>query len=289
MNNIFLILILLNFSILGSSHLERLNQTKLLNLDHIIDELKLESTISKSFKYTNPYQPYYFVSPETENEYLVEENGIESLYRKRHHSFFYGQESVAKWSRVQWRSTQIESVCALKFIDEEKKEYHLKNFTSAHEAKLAGYKVTHYGHCGMCSSLKDLYVYLKKRNLVTESADCSKKILPINIKECYQKTIGFTESCAEIWAYSSLNSRKNCLKICAKEYGLVNILKGNFLMTSNNEDGSLKRCVLCDEIKSGASFVYGAGRNRRLSGIVSAIERDESEIYEVDHDTYFED
>jgi hypothetical protein len=43
----------------------------------------------------------------------------------------------------------------------------------------------------------------------------------------------------------------------------------------------------CDENKSGAGFKFSAGRTRRNSGIESAIERSESEIYPVDHSAYF--
>ena len=39
--------------------------------------------------------------------------------------------------------------------------YRLANFSSKAEAAEAGYEVTHADHCGACSGLQDLGVYLE--------------------------------------------------------------------------------------------------------------------------------
>ncbi len=40
-------------------------------------------------------------------------------------------------------------------------KYRLSNFTTEEEAAEAGYEITHEDHCGACSSLQDLGVYLE--------------------------------------------------------------------------------------------------------------------------------
>ena len=53
-------------------------------------------------------------------------------------------------------------VCAMRYRDETKKFYTLKNFRNKREAILNGFIVTHQGRCGACSNLKDLAVYLSE-------------------------------------------------------------------------------------------------------------------------------
>lgn len=71
---------------------------------------------------------------------------------------------------------------------------------------------------------------------------------------------------------------------CIKEYGLLNLIRGDFSQSSHNiQDGSLSPCIECDEVMSGAGFKYSAGRTRRNSGIRSAIQRGDHEVYFVEH------
>lgn len=61
--------------------------------------------------------------------------------------------------------------CAMKWSDETDpgsglKKYYLQNFTSEAAVDAAGFTITHRGHCGACSGLKDLGVYLS-RNLTS--------------------------------------------------------------------------------------------------------------------------
>ncbi len=39
-------------------------------------------------------------------------------------------------------------------------KYRLANFLTEEDVEEAGYEVTHQGHCGACSSLQDLGVYM---------------------------------------------------------------------------------------------------------------------------------
>ena len=47
--------------------------------------------------------------------------------------------------------------------------YHLANFTSKEESEANGFTVTHAGHCGACSSLQDLGVYIRQNLTVVIS------------------------------------------------------------------------------------------------------------------------
>lgn len=93
--------------------------------------------------------------------------------------------------------------------------------------------------------------------------------------------------CAEVWAHNAIATRKNCQKICIKEYGLINLLLGRFPDDYTNPDGSLKPCILCDELKSGGAYRYASGRTRRSSGIISGIDRGTGEIYPIDFKNYY--
>ena len=52
-----------------------------------------------------------------------------------------------------------------------KKKYKLANFSTEAEAIEAGWNITHKGHCGACSILQDLGVYIKQ-NLTSDTRRC---------------------------------------------------------------------------------------------------------------------
>ena len=52
-----------------------------------------------------------------------------------------------------------------------RKKYKLANFTSENEATEAGWNITHKGHCGACSTLQDLGVYISQ-NLTDDTRRC---------------------------------------------------------------------------------------------------------------------
>jgi len=158
-------------------------------------------------------------------------------------------------------------------------DYHLQTFKTEKEAESAGWKVTHKHKCGACSTLRDLAVYLQHRDLTAPVRKCATMAWrKAFFFECLDN-LGFTEDCAKIWYYNSLNTARECFTTCMLAW-----VKGE---ESNKPDGSLNDCLQCDETKSGPNFQRFAGRTRRNSGIYSSIDRDRSEIYHVDH-TYFE-
>lgn len=163
----------------------------------------------------------------------------------------------------------------------ERWSYKLTTFTSgsfedavAHYANKTNAIVTHSGHCGACSSLRDLAAYMANGpRLLCRSTTCAAAGLlgeRFGIR-CYQK-LGFTESCAKIWHYSGVETRKSCRGVCLK-----------FTLANRDPNGPAPNCPLadcleCDELRSGPVFKIAVGRNRRNSGLRSGIVRFCSEI-----------
>lgn len=170
-----------------------------------------------------------------------------------------------------------EDVCAIKY-SEDKIHYTLASFKDEESAEANDYIVTHKTSCGTCSTLKDLSVYLKYRNLTAPVSNCGLKYrMKSRIMTCLED-LGFTHECAETWYYNVKNTRKECFWVC---------MKSRLSHESHTkEDGSLNDCLACDEEKSGPIFKKTSGRTRRNSGIISAIDRPEDEIYPLVHDYY---
>ncbi|XP_065061908.1 uncharacterized protein LOC135688811 [Rhopilema esculentum] len=166
-------------------------------------------------------------------------------------------------------------VCAIRYVDDTKVGYELRQFESKQAAESAGFIVTHQGKCGACSNLRDLAVYLEK-NLTAPVRKCAFKAVISKrwARNCIL-AIGFTETCTDIWLYNSINTRKECFGICMKDW-----ITGK---PNNNPDGSLNDCLQCDEDKSGPVFKYFSGRTRRNSGINSAIKRPGQQVYKMNH------
>lgn len=116
-------------------------------------------------------------------------------------------------------------VCALRFEDESRTEYELTTFPSTNEATAAGSVVTHAGHCGTYSSLKDLAIYMTNRDLMTAARTCGRKRNAKKIKSCLWGDVGFSEHCAETWTYNILHTTEHCTSICIKHYGFWNVLR----------------------------------------------------------------
>lgn len=156
--------------------------------------------------------------------------------------------------------------------------YVLETFPDAAAAEAANGTVTHAGACGACSSLQDLAVYLAIPDLGTPVRECALIELgqnPEATRECIL-ALGFTEPCAQIWLYNSLNTRAACLTPCLEALGEPFHL----------DDGSLNECLACDEAESGPVFKAVAGRTRRNSGIPSAICRPGEDVTAIRHDLY---
>lgn len=169
------------------------------------------------------------------------------------------------------------SVCAVQY-EADHVRYTLQTFADKQAALAAGFMVTHQGKCGTCSTLQDLATYLDHTDLTTPVRKCSSKLLFPRWSMSCLRDLGFSEPCAQTWFYNAKNTSRDCLWVCLKSW-----MKNE---PFTNEDGELNDCLACDEEKSGPVFKAVAGRTRRNSGIRSAIDRDEAEIYPIVHD-YF--
>ncbi|HQR30506.1 MAG TPA: hypothetical protein PLL32_08855, partial [Anaeromyxobacteraceae bacterium] len=152
--------------------------------------------------------------------------------------------------------------------------YTLVTYASEAAARAAGASVTHFGHCGVCSSLENLAVYMGVNDLTEPVRDCGIRNLGDfegNVV-CLQ-ALGFDLPCAQIWAYNTANTAAACRSICYQLLGQPYHLP----------DGRLNDCILCDEVQSGAVFKAVAGRTRRNSGLPNALCRPCSEVRPLVH------
>jgi len=267
-------------------------QLKLEEENNKVNLIKFKN--GKNFKTRNPYFPRYKESLKTAfKNYPILKEPLEKRkihFEKRKNSIqFYNQKRITDWFLNLENPSRSESkkVCALKFKDSKEKKYHLRTFKSQEEAKRKGWTVTHKYKCGTCSSLKDLAVYMAKPDLTDPVRYCTKKLGLGRIKNCLVQKVGFTERCSESWAYNADHTKKRCIGVCIKDYGLINIITNNMQGSNVDQKGKLRPCIACDEYRSGPGFKYAAARTRRWSGLVSAIKRGAGEVYRVNHFKYF--
>ena len=208
----------------------------------------------------------------------------EEIYRQRDlgDGAFFDAPKVRRW-----HSSRRTEVCAVGFVDPDRVDYRLRTFPDRESALAEGYVVTHRDHCGTCSSLRNLAVYLAQPNLTSPARTCARPWTAGGVKACLMEAIGFEERCAETWTYNALHTRRRCAAACIGHYGLWNVLTNDMSASNTDEDGNLNPCLACDERVSGPGFQYAAGRTRRNSGLTSAIMRPAAEIYPVDHRLYF--
>ncbi len=154
--------------------------------------------------------------------------------------------------------------------------YRLQEFDSESLAVAAGAKPTHFGHCGVCSTLQDLAVYMRENDLTAPVRACGMSGLGFATFDqdvaCLQ-ALGFDLPCAQIWAYNTQHTRDRCLRVCLSA----------LTQPYNNPDGSLNDCLKCDETESGPVFKWIAGRTRRNCGLPNAICRPCSEVRPLVH------
>jgi hypothetical protein len=231
----------------------RLQQTRAVNIDAIIDSQFVNVRVTRGFRVADPY------SPES-------------------------KKTLQVWNREPLRD---EAVCALRFVDDSKVEYELRDFDTSLAATESNFMVTHQGRCGSCSTLQDLAIYLVSPDLTSPARKCARISGLKRKKQCFQEKIGFTDYCAESWAYNARHTRQECLGVCIADYGFFNLVFGRYRGPNVDETGQLRPCLQCDETESGAGFKYSAGRTRRNSGIESAIQRLDADIFHVDHSVYF--
>jgi hypothetical protein len=150
--------------------------------------------------------------------------------------------------------------------------YALVTYASEADAQAAGAHVTHFGHCGVCSTLANLAVYMANDDLTAPVRACGLEGDGDgdggNPDVSCLMALGFDLPCAQAWAYDTANTRAVCLSVCL----------ANLTAPYNLPDGGLNPCLACDETESGPIFKAVAGRTRRNSGIPNAICRPCSEV-----------
>jgi hypothetical protein len=152
--------------------------------------------------------------------------------------------------------------------------YLLATFASESDARAAGGSPTHFGRCGVCSTLANLAVYMRENDLTAPVRDCgvnAGKDAGADV-DCLMQ-LGFDRPCAEIWAYDTAHTRDACIGVCF----------ANASKPYNQDDGTLNPCIECDEVESGPVFKFVAGRTRRSSGLPNAICRPCSEVRPLVH------
>ncbi len=166
-------------------------------------------------------------------------------------------------------------VCGLLVEDAEARTYRLATYASEEEAWAAGAWVTHGGACGRCSSLADLAVYIEVPDLTTPVRQCGLEGLggeALDAVPCLQE-LGFSDVCAETWAYNVAHTRDVCFDVC------LSLLAAPY----HEEDGSPNACIQCDEDESGPVFKAVSGRTRRNSGLPTALCRPCDAVWRIDH------
>lgn len=256
------------------------------NSNHILQQKQLLNTNISNDNFTtiNPYQPLMKMSwadcwLDLNCHYSITQTGFPV-------QAFPASQQVFTW----WNQRHIEAdsaaVCGIQFNPEKPTQYQLASFENLTELEHSdGFHLTHYQSCGTCSSLQDLAIY-GSLDLTVMAKTCSKRLHISDKKSCMQD-IGFSEACAESWAYNAAKTTQSCFAVCVQEYGLIALLMGTESSPTTSPNGQLNACLLCDEMMSGPGFQYSAGRTRRNSGITSEINRPDDQVYIVEHD-YFE-
>jgi hypothetical protein len=142
--------------------------------------------------------------------------------------------------------------------------------------------IAHCGGCGFCSNMHDMTIYAGTTQTLTDGATlCSTKgyiqslflwrgidVYRKVAAECLAREIGFTPPCQECWLDNMATNIQHCVFTCVKS---VHILRE----PKNKPDGSLNKCLECDEKICGPEFLKCSGANRRRQGIQSDIMRDD--------------
>jgi hypothetical protein len=151
--------------------------------------------------------------------------------------------------------------------------YRLGTYASETAARAAGASPTHFGRCGVCSSLENLAVYMKENDLTAPVRSCGVSSATFQANVSCLQALGFDLPCAQVWAYNTANTRALCLSTC------LPLLSAPYQLP----DGRLNDCLLCDEVQSGPVFKAVAGRTRRNSGLPNALCRPCSEVRPLVH------
>ncbi|XP_023349179.1 uncharacterized protein LOC111717940 [Eurytemora carolleeae] len=114
------------------------------------------------------------------------------------------------------------TVCGVRWSDEKNdaglNKYWLRNFNNESFAEASNFSVTHKGHCGSCSYLQDLGVYIRQ-NLTESTRECGilGSLSHALMHDCLLK-LGFSEPCVTIWEWNIINTKKECFSTCVWSY-----------------------------------------------------------------------
>ena len=151
--------------------------------------------------------------------------------------------------------------------------YTLVTYATEADARAAGANPTHFGACGVCSTLENLAAYMRQNDLTAPVRACGLQSSDeASNVACLQK-LGFDLPCAQIWYWNTVHTRSTCLSVCLAALNQPYQLP----------DGSLNPCIQCDEVQSGPVFKAVAGRTRRNSGLPNALCRPCSEVRPLVH------
>ena len=182
-----------------------------------------------------------------------------------------GEDPYSTWAGRAPPVPPAPTVCGVRF-EPDRTHYRLATFGSAAEAGDLGYRVTHTGTCGACSTLQDLAVYLERPDLTAPVRRCGMQPGTLGCLE----GLGFSHACAQIWNFNVQNTKRECFGVCMRSWMSSE--------ASTTPDGRLNACLQCDEDRSGPVFKAVAGRTRRNSGIQSSIPRPDEQVSHVVHD-----
>jgi hypothetical protein len=154
------------------------------------------------------------------------------------------------------------------------RSYVLNTYSSEAVARSAGASPTHFGHCGVCSTLENLAVYMRVNDLTAPVRACGLNSSTPDANISCLRSIGFDLPCSQIYYYNTVHTRSVCLSPCLAAFG----------QPYNLPDGGLNDCLRCDEEQSGPVFKGVAGRTRRNSGLANALCRPCSEVQPLLHD-----
>jgi hypothetical protein len=154
------------------------------------------------------------------------------------------------------------------------RSYVLITYPSEAATRSAGASPTHFGHCGVCSTLENLAVYMRVNDLTAPVRACGLSSTTADEDIACLRGIGFDLACAQIYAYNTAHTRSVCLSPCLAALG----------QPYNLPDGGLNDCLRCDEEQSGPVFKGVAGRTRRNSGLANALCRPCNEVRPLVHD-----
>lgn len=173
------------------------------------------------------------------------------------------------------------AVCGIKYVysspDESEcpTKYRMATYDSAEEAEEDAAQLTHWGACGVCSTMKDLaammtYTRLEDLDIVDRAIKCSLRGEASfdDGVACYTD-IGFTEDCAKIWVHSGLNAGEDCRDTCKGMISSSSSTRSPY--NGPAPDCALDACLQCYSDESGQVFEAFSGRTLRRSGLLSKV------------------